>query len=229
MKKNLILSLVLVSGLSLSSFAENFTRKISAFTGVELKIPADVVWTNGTVDFSMTCSPEIESRIEVLNEGNTLVIKSKPGSWNWNMGKDGIQIKISSAMLSNIRIDGSGDFVMKSVSNTPSFTYKINGSGDLKAHVVTGECEGEINGSGDVEMKGTASSYDLDINGSGDVKAAGFECKSVKVEIAGSGDAAVFASESLEVKIAGSGDVQYAGNPKNLRQKVAGSGELRKL
>lgn len=229
MKKNIILSLLLMAGLGFQTFADNFTRKIGDFTGVELKLPADVVWTSGGPSFSMTCSAELESKIEVVNEGNTLIIKAKPGNWNWNTGKDGIQIQISSAMLSKLRIDGSGDFYMKSMSNTPTFSYKINGSGDLKAQVTTGACEGEINGSGDVEMQGSATSYDMDINGSGDVKAAGFQCKTVKVSIAGSGDASVFASESLDVKIAGSGDVQYAGNPKNLVQKVAGSGELRKL
>jgi hypothetical protein len=229
MKKNIIFSLLLMAGLGFQAFADNFTRKIGAFTGVELKLPADVVWTSGDPSFSMICPADIESKIEVVNEGNTLVIKTKPGNWNWNIGKEGIKIQLSSALLSSIRIDGSGDFYMKSMSNTPSFSYKINGSGDLKAQVTTGACEGEINGSGDVEMKGSATSYDLDINGSGDVKAVGFECKSVNVEIAGSGDATVYASESLEIKIAGSGDVQFAGNPKNLRQKVAGSGEIRKL
>jgi hypothetical protein len=118
---------------------------------------------------------------------------------------------------------------MKSANDKPEFEFSINGSGDLKAMVNSKTCEGNINGSGDAQLKGTADSFDLDIRGSGDVKAQELICKSVDVDIAGSGDATVYASESLKVQIAGSGDVQYAGNPKNLVQKVAGSGELRKL
>ena len=37
------------------------------------------------------------------------------------------------------------------------------------------------------------------------------------------------AQNYVAVRIAGSGDVQYKGNPKKLNQKVAGSGELRKI
>jgi hypothetical protein len=94
---------------------------------------------------------------------------------------------------------------------------------------VAENCKGTINGSGDVLMGGKAGSFQLQIRGSGDVKALDFACESVSVNIAGSGDAQVHATESLVVKIVGSGDVQYKGNPQKLSQKVAGSGELRKI
>lgn len=212
------------------SKAEIFKMNVSEFESVNLKVPADVVWTDAPATCVVECSAETEKKIEVVMDGNTLIIKSRERSWNWdNWGKETIKIKLSSQKLSRIQINGSGDFAMKSPNDSPNFEYTINGSGDLKAIVNAEKCSGSINGSGDVEIRGKAKTYDLDINGSGDVKALDFEVGAVEIEIAGSGDAQVFATESLEVSIAGSGDVSYKGDPKKLKQKVAGSGELRKI
>lgn len=211
--------------------ADVFKKSIADFEAVNLKLPANVVWTDSdSPTFVMECKPETEQKIEVLSEGNTLVIKAKEKTVYWDTWKgEKITIKLSSKKLSRIHINGSGDFEMKSAGKTENFEYKINGSGDLKALVQAARCSGTINGSGDVSISGKAKSFDLDINGSGDVKATDFECESVEIDIAGSGDAKVWATESLNVKIAGSGDVSYKGNPKNLRQKVAGTGDLIKL
>jgi hypothetical protein len=216
---------------SLPSKAEVFKMNVSEFDEVSLRVPADVVWTDeDKPSCILNCTPEIEKKLEISMDGKTLVIKGKENNWGgWDNKSGKILITLSSSHLRKVTINGSGDFAMKSKNDSPEFEYTINGSGDLKALVDAEKCEGTINGSGDVVISGKAGSYDLDIHGSGDVKALDFVCKSVEVEIAGSGDAQVHATESLNVRIAGSGDVQYKGDPKNLVQKVAGSGELRKI
>lgn len=214
--------------------AEIYKMKVTAFDALSLKIPADVEWVDSdNATCIVECSAENEAKIEVLMDGNTLVIKSKSdswkGDWNWGDDKKGkITIKLSSSKLERVNISGSGDVVMKSKNDSPSFEYNINGSGDLKAMVDAKNCKGNINGSGDVQINGKADEFEMSINGSGDVKAYDFACTSVTVKIAGSGDAQVQATDILNVKIAGSGDVSYKGNPKTVNNKVAGSGEIRK-
>jgi hypothetical protein len=213
------------------SKADVFKMNVTDYESVNLKVPADVVWTDtDSPTCVVECSAETEKKIEVLMDGNTLVIKSREKNWGWdNWENSKIKITLTGKKLRRIQINGSGDFKMESFNDSEDFEYTINGSGDLKAKVNATQCSGTINGSGDVVISGKAKSYDLDINGSGDVKALDFECGTVEIEIAGSGDAQVHATESLKVKIAGSGDVTYKGDPKNLQQKVAGSGELRKI
>jgi len=212
--------------------AETFIKSVSEFEGINLKIPADVIWTDeNKASFSMECSAETEQKIEIEMDGNTLVIKSKDKSWswdNWDDKKNKVVIKLSSSHLGKVLINGSGDVVMNSNNDSPDFEYQINGSGDLKAKVQASVCKGSINGSGDVQINGKSGDYVLSINGSGDVKAFDFVCGSVDLKIAGSGDAQVHATESLNIKISGSGDVSYKGDPKKVNQKIAGSGEIRK-
>jgi hypothetical protein len=229
---NSIFVIALAACSTTSSKAETFNKPVSDFEGINLKVPADVIWTDeNSASFSMDCSPETEQKIEIEMDGNTLVIKSKDKSWSWDSWdskKNKFTIRLSSSHLSKILINGSGDVVMKSKNDSPEFEYQINGSGDLKAMVDASSCTGSINGSGDVEIKGKSGSYELSINGSGDVKAFDFVCGSVAWKIAGSGDAQVHATENLSIKIAGSGDVSYKGDPKKVNQKIAGSGEIRK-
>ncbi|HOY97582.1 MAG TPA: head GIN domain-containing protein [Catalimonadaceae bacterium] len=234
MKKSIgiLFGALMIMSCSRSANADVFKINIDEFEEVSLRIPAEVEWVDEDMaSCVLQCSAANQKLIEIAIEGKTLVIRGKEKNWNsWNLkGDDKIFIRITSSMLKKVKINGSGDFKMKSPNGSSDFEYEINGSGDLQARVSATSCKGTINGSGDVLIGGSAESFDLEIHGSGDVKALDFICSSVSVEIAGSGDAQVNASESLSVRIAGSGDVQYKGNPKKLNQKVAGSGELRKI
>lgn len=234
--KNLLLTLGLCTALACTSGpaqAEVYKMKVTAFDALSLRIPADVEWTDSDQPSCIVeCTAETEQKIEVVMDGSTLLIKSKSNDWkSWGWGndkEDKIKIKISSSMLARVSISGSGDVVMKSKNDSPTFEYNIAGSGDLKAMVEAKTCKGSISGSGDVQIMGSSQSFDFNISGSGDVKAYDFACGRVEVHIAGSGDAQVNASEALDVHIAGSGDVSYKGNPKTVNNKVAGSGEVRK-
>jgi hypothetical protein len=234
MKKllTILFSVLCLLNCSRSAFADVYKINIDEFEEVNLRIPADVEWVDEDMaSCVLQCSAENHKMIDIVMEGKVLVIKSKKKNWSsWNLkGGDKIYIRITSSMLKKVKINGSGDFKMKSSNGSSDFEYEINGSGDILARVDAVNCKGTINGSGDVLIAGKAGSFQLEINGSGDVQAQDLVCESVTVEIAGSGDAKVNATESLVVKIAGSGDVQYKGNPKKLSQKVAGSGELRKI
>jgi hypothetical protein len=211
--------------------ADDFPRAVADFSGVNLRIPAEAEWTSGAgASCVITCSAEMEKQIVVENEGNSLVIRFRgSGFKGWFSGKDRIRVRLSSPMLEKVKINGSGNFVMKTPGKATAFKYQINGSGDLDGRIESASCSGSINGSGNVKLSGKADHFSVEIHGSGDVDALELDCKSVEVEISGSGDAKVQVSESLEVEIAGSGNVAYKGNPKNLVQKVAGSGEIRKL
>jgi Putative auto-transporter adhesin, head GIN domain len=217
---------------SRSASADVFKVNIDEFEEVNIQIPADVEWVDEDMaSCVLQCSAANQKRIEIVMQGKALVIKSKEKKWNsWNLKDDDkIFIRITSSFLKKVKINGSGDFKMKSVNGSSDFEYEINGSGDLLARVLAENCRGSIHGSGDVLIAGKAGTFHLEIHGSGDVKAQDLVCESVTVEIAGSGDAQVNASETLVVKIAGSGDVLYKGNPKKVSQKIGGSGELRKI
>ena len=211
--------------------AEDYVKNVSDFESVNLKVPAYVLWEDSDEPACLVqCSPDNEKKIEVVQEGKTLIIKSKTDNWSgWGDEGGRITIRLKSSSLAKVNINGSGDFVMKNNNDSPNFEFAINGSGDLKAMVSADKCKGGINGSGDVQIGGKAKNFDCTISGSGDVKALGFHAETVDVQIAGSGDAEVWATESLNVKIAGSGDVKYKGEPKKINQKVAGSGEIKKV
>jgi hypothetical protein len=52
------------------------------------------------------------------------------------------------------------------------------------------------------------------------------KAENTEVHIAGSGNVWTYCSQNLDVHIAGGGDVHYLGNPVNVKQKIAGSGNM---
>jgi hypothetical protein len=68
--------------------------------------------------------------------------------------------------------------------------------------------------------------HQIHISGSGDADFRNLKAENSDIHIAGSGNVWVFASLKLDVRVAGGGDVHYYGNPTDIKQKIAGSGNL---
>lgn len=232
MKINFLTPLIFafVFSCNFSGKATQFQIPVSDFDAIKLNVPGHVLWSDDDkAACELDCSQETKDNIEVVQEGTALIIRWKEKNFSWGDKSGRLLIRLQSSSLTNVSINGSGEFVMKNVNDSDKFQFNINGSGDLKAMVSAKDCEGSINGSGDAEIAGKADIFHCNINGSGDVKAFGLQANSVKVQISGSGDAEVTAHENLEVKIAGSGDVRYKGDPKKVSNKVAGSGSIQKV
>lgn len=86
-----------------------------------------------------------------------------------------------------------------------------------------------IAGSGSFEAQGIAKTMKVNIAGSGDVNTAKLSTQDAKVSIAGSGDASLWVRQALSVSIAGSGDVRYYGEGTLRNVSTMGSGSVKQL
>ena len=112
---------------------------------------------------------------------------------------------------------------------SPKFTVKLSGSGDLKLDVKTTDFEANLSGSGDVVLTGNSDNFTSKISGSGDVVAVDLFTKKANLTISGSGDMKINCTQSLYARVSGSGDIGYKGNPESKDTKVSGSGEISKI
>lgn len=87
----------------------------------------------------------------------------------------------------------------------------------------------DTSGSSKVTATGTSGSVTIRVSGSGAVDARELHAQNVKVVVSGSGDLEVYATDVLDVTISGSGRVRYAGNPRDVRKSISGSGSLEPL
>ena len=202
-------------------------RRVSAFKGVSLELPASVEIVQGeTEDLVIEADDNIAPLIESVVENGQLKIR-------WaerirTLKPTVLKLTLRARALEQISISGSGDVNAQKLQS-PTLEVRIAGSGDVRlAALQTDSLSVSISGAGDFLAAGRADTARYSIAGSGDLKTGSLASKNVKISIAGSGDATVWASNALNVSIAGSGDVSYYGDAV-LTQSVAGSGRIKKL
>ena len=198
------------------------TLSLSDFTGIDLKIAANVYITQD--DF-----------FEVVAKGEQNVIDEleldvRNDTWEIEFDdcmKDyELDFYITMPKVEFLAISGLGEIRGETFFDPQDITLRISGSGEMCLGLYSQNVDAKITGSGDMELEGTCEQFDLKITGSGDVGAFKMETERADVEITGSGDASVHVLEFLKVKITGSGDVFYKGFP-DLDVDISGSGKVR--
>jgi carbon monoxide dehydrogenase subunit G/predicted small secreted protein len=179
--------------------------------GNEIKIEAD----ENLMKFIVT---EIENGV--------LKIKTKNGI-NLRPSSE-IRIYVTAPTVKEISIAGSGNIVAdERIAVTNQLRLSIAGSGDIVLREVDApKVEVHIAGSGKATAAGATRDSEIHISGSGDADFRNLKAENSDIHIAGSGNVWVFASLKLDVRVAGGGDVHYYGNPADIKQKIAGSGNL---
>jgi hypothetical protein len=164
---------------------------------------------------------------------------------SFNYCGDELQIELQGPAVSSWSLHSSGDLVLQGLSQDTLDVYlsgsgsvrasghvrttraNIKGSGDVNLdELVQQQIELDIHGSGSATARGVADQTRIAIYGSGDANFGKLIVKSASVRIHGSGDVFIAPSETVEAQIFGSGDVHLLSKPKQVQQRVFGSGEV---
>lgn len=205
------------------------TRNVEKFSAIGLSVSADVYVTQGSPQ-----KVELEGAVSDLEkivtevDGNTLKIRTKPGSWR--IGN--VKVYITVENINSLAVSGSGSLYVEKSLETGNLTLAVSGSGsvninNLKANAVVST----ISGSGKISLSGSGnqvSSQTIAISGSGDLYAESLETRDAEVHVSGSGECHLFVSGKLQASVSGSGDVYYKGEPV-VKAHVSGSGKVRKI
>ena len=118
---------------------------------------------------------------------------------------------------------------MRNVFDCSSMNFRLSGSGDIRAMVMTNNLKATVNGSGSMNVNGRAKSIDVRVNGSGNVAADGLKAMTGKVSLTGSGNTKIDLVQDLNASITVSGNLFIAAEPESMNAKVTGSGKVLKL
>ncbi|MGZ8557010.1 MAG: head GIN domain-containing protein [Chitinophagaceae bacterium] len=205
------------------------TRTTANFSGVELKVPGNLYFTEGPLyKVELQSQQNILNEIETIMSGNDLVIRFRHNHINLKSGED-IIVKITAPAISKLEVYGSGNIESQTLFNPAFLRLTLNGSGNIRLQKVeTGLLDAEINGSGKIIMiEGVTLNQSLKISGSGEMDFVNFIAKKTNARISGSGSIKVNVAETLDVSITGSGSVRYRGHPAVTRS-ISGSGSVSK-
>jgi hypothetical protein len=203
------------------------TRNEGSFRSVKAAGSFDVYLTQGEgSSIKIETDENLMKYIVTEIKDDVLVIKTKQGV---NLRtKNDLKVFLTSPEYQKIEIAGSGNIISESkLSSSEKISFRVAGSGDIKLNEIDAPAvEVKIAGSGKAEASGFTKSVEINVAGSGDVRFSNLKAENAEVHIAGSGNVWVYSSQLLDVHVAGGGDIHYAGNPVNIKKKIAGSGNL---
>lgn len=199
-------------------------RTVAQFTNIQADGSYNVVITQDTLQKVVVKTDDnIMGDVKTEVNGNTLRIYFANHHRNYN--PTFMTVYISSSLIDDVNLSGSGSISSTNQLITPSPKYTISGSGNVNMSVQSQSVETNISGSGNIDLAGTAPTSQHTISGSGNISALGLASSNVTITISGSGDANVWADSTLNVTISGSGKVRYTGNPAVTTQ-ISGSGNV---
>jgi hypothetical protein len=188
------------------------TRAIAGVTALNLRVPADVIVTQGdTESITITTDDNLLPLIQTRVEDGVLKIDGERA--RGFSTRKGVKVALAIKSLSAITIDGSGDIKGDTLRGT-QLDIAIRGSGDVKFKTLRVDTvKSTIDGSGDIAIDAVvAKSVEGKISGSGDITFASVKCDKLKAAIDGSGDfAAAGIADVTDIRIHGSGDVRTKG------------------
>jgi hypothetical protein len=224
------------------------TRKVSAFTRLEIGGPFDAVIRQGDETSVKITTENIDSKkVHTEVSENTLKVSLENGLYN-NIR---IKVEITYQNLDAIHRSGSGNLSCESdlssgnefhlsSSGSGSITIKgkikatgdafINRSGSGNIKLMSLQAEGinmDFSGSGDFFIdEGSAKTQKIHLSGSGKINAYGLKTDTCSAVISGSGNIQVYVSSLIEATISGSGKIDYRGDAAVKNIKVHGSGGI---
>ncbi|MBR0493507.1 MAG: DUF2807 domain-containing protein [Muribaculaceae bacterium] len=183
---------------------------------------ASTVRVEGTVD-------QLGNMTIYVKDGD-LVIDMKEDMVDASKFFDGLRVFVSSPMVKDIEIAGSGSVTAPQALAVNELNLEIAGSGDITlAQLTSKNLYMEIAGSGDITL-GTVQANEArsEIAGSGNIEVASLTCKKANNEIAGSGDITLnnLNVDHVKSEIAGSGNVILRGKVGSHDEEIAGSGKV---
>lgn len=201
------------------------TRTTSDYDGVSAGGSFDVILVKGkegkiTIKGEENIIPYIETEVS----GNTLKIKYKRNT-NIRTTKR-LTVTVTFESIESVALGGSGNVSSKALIKATDFKVSLGGSGNITVKVDADNVKASIGGSGNINLEGRSNELTCSIAGSGSIRAYGLETDEVNATVAGSGSIKTTVKSKINAKLVGSGSIYYKGNPKNIKSKSVGSGDI---
>lgn len=218
------ISMLALALISTSVFAQgnSTTSKnidVKSFSSIKANGVFTLKLSQGKESVRMEGDQELMSKIRVVNEGNTLVIKmeDKKGT---TKSKKGVTVYVSFRDITSAEFNMVGDIESTGALKLSNVTFNNQSVGNISLNLDATSVTMKNKGVGEVDLKGRASRADLFNSGVGEVNAGSFKVQDMNVTSQGVGEVTVYAEKSIKVKSSGIGKVKNAGPAKIASNKA---------
>lgn len=220
----------LSGGLPGSGVVVSEKREVSAFTGVDIRYPANVTITQGgsnsvTVESDDNLLPQLSTKVS----NGILIIDNSISAWSQRVDpSEKILIRITVKDLREVEFPSAGEIIIERIQSD-QLKITVSGAGNIAlSDVKLGTCEVNLNGAGSINASGVANELDIDISGAGSFNGKELQSNTASANISGVGSASLWVVNDLVANISGVGSVNYYGSP-SIQKNVSGLGSVNNL
>jgi hypothetical protein len=179
------------------------TRQAGKFSGIDLRAPADVVFSIGASPSITVSGPaDVLPLLLTSIHDDVLTIEFKEHVTLTRA----VKVVITSPSLQAVNLAGSGSMTASGIHGD-SLNLNVSGSGSIVA-------------------SGRVTTVNVAIHGSGGVDVHAVQANALNASVHGSGGLHGFASNAAIIDLSGSGDVQISGKPSTKVVHRSGSGDV---
>jgi phage-related protein len=177
-------------------------RPIADFSSLDVSGAYQIKWSSGTSALTISTDQNLLPLITTSVTGDTLRIDCKEDL----RPTEGITINISSASLTDVRLNGAVNLTASNLSGK-----------ELKL---------ESNGASSISVDGSVTNLEANLSGASKVNARSLQTQTAKLSLNGASNADVTVSNTLTASISGAGLLTYSGNPKSVEKNISGAGRI---
>lgn len=215
-------------GLKGNGSIQTTTRNTAEYNGISVSGSFVVTLTSGK-EGKITISGD-ENLLEYVVtevENDNLKIHFQKDYRNYKPSQK-IEIQVPVEKIEQLALSGSGNIKSATEIKSEKFSTAQSGSGKIEIAISTQNMEAALSGSGHLYVSGYAKNFEIAVSGSGQIDSKKMTSENISAAVSGSGTITVTTNESIKAVVSGSGQIKYYGNPKNIEEKVSGSGGIYK-
>lgn len=221
------LSIVAVLILSLTSFGRSQVIngngklkkqviEVAKFTHLQTFSCVNLIVSKAYDKVEIEADENLIALIDIKNTEGVLTIKD--ANKVWFESKNILKIYLPAQDLTRFENFGSGNISFEDELQTPTLSFKNEGSGNINLRLSAEDFEFQDTGSGNISIEGQTQNLRLVLQGSGNFNGKQLKTNDARIEMSGSGNAQVRCVDNMNVTISGTGNFGYLGKPKIFKQ-----------
>jgi hypothetical protein len=196
---------------------------------------------SNTFSVSTSIRENIIDRLDVYQNGKTLVVRLKPGIFSHSDAK----AIINMPELNKLVVSGASKGSSKGFKSANRYDLTVSGASQLDMNMESGETRIDVSGASKVtgtlksldtrltvsgasrcDINGSAGITEIEVSGASQVNSPDFLLQNANVNLSGASRATIYTRGTLNVDVSGASTLNYKGNPILSKVNVTGASKI---
>lgn len=224
--KNILIVVLLFSGILTSQAQQTEVREVGSFSGVKSGEAIDVYLKKGDKE-SVKVEVTSAKLSDVITEisGSYLKVHMRSGVYR-NRGT--IKVYVTYVNLNKISASSASNVFSEGTIKTSLMDISVSSAAQIELKIESENLTIDASSAGDIVLEGKAKSLEVEASSAGDVDAYNLESERVEARASSGGSVKINVTKELDAQASSGGSIRYRGNPMKTNSDSSSGGSVKK-